>query len=72
MKPIISTSMNSQIDLVNFQSNPDGKFNFILNYRDHLTKFVVLRAVRLKTAFEAAIRFGYISRNRGKTWPQSG
>lgn len=57
VKPIISTYMNSraQIDLIDFQSNPDGNFKFILTYQDHLTKFVVLRALKSKTAAEVAM-----------------
>ncbi|CAJ0922714.1 unnamed protein product, partial [Mesorhabditis belari] len=34
------------------QSAPDGDYNFIFVYQDHLTKFVSLRALRTKTAKE--------------------
>ncbi|XP_063875848.1 KRAB-A domain-containing protein 2-like [Scylla paramamosain] len=36
--------MNSraQVDLIDMQSQPDGKHRFILNYQDHLTKMVCL------------------------------
>ena len=41
-KPILHTEMNSrcQVDLIDFQTQPDEKFKFILVYQDHLTKFV--------------------------------
>ncbi|XP_050499952.1 KRAB-A domain-containing protein 2-like [Diabrotica virgifera virgifera] len=41
-----------QVDLIDFQSQPDGEYKFILVYQDHLTKFVVLRALKSKTADE--------------------
>ena len=36
------------------QSEPDGEYKFILNYQDHLTKFVVLRPLKTKTADEVS------------------
>lgn len=36
------------------QSQPDGPFKYILNYQDHLTKFVRLRPLKTKTAEEVA------------------
>lgn len=56
VKPIISTHMNSrcQVDLIDFQSQPDGEFKFIFVYQDHLTKFVVLRPLTSKRAEEVA------------------
>ena len=36
------------------QSQPDGDFRYIMNYQDHLTKFVVLKALRTKHAEEVA------------------
>uniref|UniRef100_A0A8D8Q4X0 KRAB-A domain-containing protein 2 n=1 Tax=Cacopsylla melanoneura TaxID=428564 RepID=A0A8D8Q4X0_9HEMI len=53
VKPIFHSEMNSraQVDLINMQSNPD---KFIFVYQDHLTKFVILRALRTKTAEEVA------------------
>ena len=46
--------MNSrcQVDLIDFQSQPDEDFKFIMVYQDHLTKFVVLRPLKSKTADE--------------------
>lgn len=56
VKPIIHSEMNSraQIDLIDMQSNPDNDYKFIFVYQDHLTKFVILRALRTKTAEEVA------------------
>ena len=39
-----------QVDLIDMQSQPDGPFRFILNYQDHLTKFISLRPLKFKTA----------------------
>lgn len=36
------------------QSQRDGGYRFILNYQDHLTKFVCLRPLKTKTAEEVA------------------
>nr|XP_024215912.1 KRAB-A domain-containing protein 2-like isoform X1 [Halyomorpha halys] len=41
-----------QVNLIDFQSQPDKDFKFILAYQDHLTKFVVLRALKTKMAAE--------------------
>ncbi|KAL4113234.1 hypothetical protein QTP88_016893 [Uroleucon formosanum] len=56
IKPITTADFNerAQIDLVNFQSVPDGKFKWILNYQDHATKFVILRPLESKRATEVA------------------
>ena len=43
-----------QIDLVDFQSLPDGEYKWILNAQDHLTKFSHLRPLRAKSAKEVA------------------
>lgn len=55
-KPILHSEMNSrcQVDLIDFQSQPDGKFRFIMVYQDHLTKFVILRPLESKRAEEVA------------------
>jgi hypothetical protein len=52
VKPIISSEMNSrcQIDLIDMQAQPDGEYKFICVYQDHLTKFVILRPLRHKSA----------------------
>lgn len=56
IKPIISKDFNErgQVDLVDFQSFPDGKFKWILNYQDHSTKFLSLRPLESKRASEVA------------------
>ena len=56
VKPIVSTDFNNrcQCDLIDMQSQPDGEFKWILNYQDHLTKFVSLRALKSKLADEVA------------------
>ena len=56
VKPILHSEMNSrcQIDLIDMQANPDNKSKFILVYQDHLTKFVLLRALSSKRADEVA------------------
>ena len=56
VKPITSNALNSrcQIDLIDMQSQPDGEKKFILDYQDHLTKFVVLRPLVSKRAEEVA------------------
>ncbi|GFO32290.1 integrase core domain protein [Plakobranchus ocellatus] len=46
----------SQVDLIDFQSHPDGEYKFIMAYQDHLTKFVFLRALKTKLAEEEAIQ----------------
>uniref|UniRef100_A0A8D8YV48 KRAB-A domain-containing protein 2 n=1 Tax=Cacopsylla melanoneura TaxID=428564 RepID=A0A8D8YV48_9HEMI len=48
VKPIFHSEMNSraQVDLIDMQSNPDNNCKFIFVYQDHLTKFVILRALR--------------------------
>lgn len=43
-----------QVDFVDFQYNPDGDYKFMLVYRDHFTKFVILKALKSKTAEEVA------------------
>lgn len=55
-KPILHSEMNSrcQVDLIDFQTQPDGKFKFIMVYQDHLTKFILLRPLESKRAEEVA------------------
>ena len=56
VKPILSKEFNSrgQVDLMDFQSNPDGKYTFIMVYQDHLTKFCNIKPLTLKKASEIA------------------
>lgn len=55
-KPLIFKEFNCrcQADLIDMQSNPDGEYKFILNYQDHLTKFILLRPLKSKRAEEVA------------------
>ena len=56
IKPIVSTALNSrcQVDLIDMQSQKDGEFRHILNYQDHLTKFVILKPLVTKQTIEVA------------------
>lgn len=56
IKPITAKEFNdrAQIDLVDFQSLPDGEFKWVMHYQDHLTKYHLLRPLRLKTASNVA------------------
>ena len=56
VKPILSDNFNSrmQIDLVDMQSCPDGKFKWVLNAQDHLTKYCHLRPLESKEAVGVA------------------
>lgn len=44
-----------QIDLIDLQSFPDGRFKWILTVQDHFTKFLHLRALENKKAAEVAM-----------------
>uniref|UniRef100_A0AC35G0B0 Integrase n=1 Tax=Panagrolaimus sp. PS1159 TaxID=55785 RepID=A0AC35G0B0_9BILA len=52
VKPILSADFNVRchLDLIDLQSKPDGEYRFIFVYQDHLTKYVILRALKEKTA----------------------
>ncbi|XP_063909909.1 KRAB-A domain-containing protein 2-like [Zophobas morio] len=56
VRPITSHTFNSrcQVDLIDLQTRPDGCYEFIFVYQDHLTKFVRLRPLKTKTAKEVA------------------
>ncbi len=56
VRPIVSNSLCSraQADLIDYQSNPDGNYKYILNYQDHLTKFCFLKPLEITTAAEVA------------------
>ena len=55
-------SSHAQIDLIDMQSMVQNSFKWILVYQDHLTKFVILRALTSKRAAEVAP--GYIPSHR--------
>ena len=56
VRPIVPNCMNSrcQVDLIDIQSEPDRYYRFVMNYQDHLTKFTILRPLKIKTAEEMA------------------
>lgn len=56
IKPILSDGFNvrGQVDLIDFQSCPDGEFKFLMNYQDHGTKFLQLRPLTSKEAKNVA------------------
>lgn len=58
VKPIVSKDFNSwcQVDLVDMQSMPGGKYRFIMNYQDHLTKFCIIEDLSSKRAAEVAYK----------------
>ena len=39
----------SSWDLIDYQSQPDGEYKFIMVYQDHLTKFIILNSLKRKT-----------------------
>jgi hypothetical protein len=40
------------MDLINMQSQSFNDFRYIMNYQDHVTKFVILRPLKTKRAEE--------------------
>ena len=56
VRPITSSDFNSrgQVDLVDYQSCPDGDFKWVMHYQDHLAKFSILRPLKSKRAAEVA------------------
>lgn len=65
--PIISEDFYERGHFVDFQSNPDGKFRWILNYQDHSTKFLSLRSQKSKRAIEVARNLLSLFLNFGAT-----
>ncbi|GFV26662.1 KRAB-A domain-containing protein 2 [Trichonephila clavipes] len=55
-KPMTNSELKSrcQVDLIDLQSNRDGKYKFIMVYQDHLTKLVQPRPLKTKRAEEVA------------------
>ncbi|KAI1705864.1 KRAB-A domain-containing protein 2 [Ditylenchus destructor] len=58
-KPILSNNFNDrcQVDLIDLQARPDGEYKFLMVYQDHLTKFVVLKALTHKSAAEVVSKW---------------
>ncbi|KRY82754.1 KRAB-A domain-containing protein 2 [Trichinella pseudospiralis] len=56
VKSIVSSSIMSrgQVDLINYQTLPDGKFNYVMIYVDHFSKFCVLRPLTSESSEEVA------------------
>ncbi|XP_060877060.1 KRAB-A domain-containing protein 2-like [Metopolophium dirhodum] len=56
VKPMVFGDFNSrcQIDLIDFQSQSDAGYKFVLVYQDHLTKFCILRPLKCKRAEQIA------------------
>jgi hypothetical protein len=56
-QPLLTRGMNvrAQIDLIDYQSMPDGPFNYVLDYQDHGIKFCQLRALTQRTHRAVAI-----------------
>lgn len=54
--------MNSRclVDLIDFQTQLKGKFESIMVFQDHLTKFALLRALDSKWAEDVAYHLNYI------------
>jgi len=42
------------MDLIDFRSMPDGRYNWIMNVQDHYTKFCMLQPLEQKTAVGVA------------------
>ena len=56
-KPILTHGFGSrgQVDLIDFQSYPDGTFKLLLNYQDHGIKFHGSRVLTSKRAIAIAL-----------------
>ncbi|KRX64696.1 KRAB-A domain-containing protein 2 [Trichinella sp. T9] len=56
VKPLVSTNLMSraQVDLINFQTMPDGDFKYIMTYLNHFMEFCILSPLMLKQAEEVA------------------
>ncbi|XP_060873867.1 KRAB-A domain-containing protein 2-like [Metopolophium dirhodum] len=54
--PMIFSELNSrcQLDLIDYQSQADGEYKFVLVYQDHLTKFCILKPLKSERAEEVA------------------
>jgi len=59
VKPMVFNDFKSrcQIDLIDFQSQPDRDFKFICVYQDHLTKYCILKPLTSKRAERDACVF---------------
>lgn len=64
-KSILSQNFNSraQMDLIDFQSLPDGEYKCVMVYQDHFSKFVQIQPLKYKAALEVANGLVDIFRN---------
>ena len=62
VKLILSTEFASrgQVDLIDMQSTSRNSFKWIMVYKDHWTKFCVLRSLTLKRATEVGFQLADI------------
>jgi len=52
VRPITSSALNDrgQIDLIHYRTEPDGEYKWLLHYKEHLTRFSILRPLEFKKA----------------------
>lgn len=71
VRPILVSFLNDrgQVDLVNYQSLPDGEFRYIMHYKERLTKYASFRPLTCKQAVEVARRdnFSKLGSSSGTT-----
>ncbi|XP_060837691.1 KRAB-A domain-containing protein 2-like [Rhopalosiphum padi] len=55
-KPIVQPTFNSrgQVDLIDMQTRRHNDYRFIMNYQEHLTKYIVLKPLKSKCVEEIA------------------
>jgi hypothetical protein len=56
-KPILHSAFNSraQINLIDKQSRNYNNYRYIMNYQNHLTKFVILKPLKTKRSEKIAL-----------------
>jgi len=57
VRPILSSALNNrvQVDMIDYWTVTNSEFKWVLHYKEHLTKFSILRAHRATEAKEVAI-----------------
>ena len=73
-KPILTKGLGSrgQVDLIDFQSCPDGQFKFLLNYQDHGIKLCDNRALIQAQHRHRLCPAGHLYGNRCASHPADG
>ncbi len=68
IKPIVTRGLGTrgQVDLIDFQSMPNGDFRFLLNYLDHGVKFLFSIPLKRKRASCVAIAPMILQSDNGK------